>query len=184
MDLTQSANGIRADIQWTDPNVCSDASGHWINLQKGVGYLQVGWWKVAGNSVKGFCEIQHPTASERHAFEFFSVSPATHGYKFTYDVNDGFWDCSHDTSSHYSYSGSYYGFTSSNDFIEAGGETLAEHGQIGRMWGQNILLSDMQYRKASDGQWPAVNLVLIPPNWPYGNTEPAFGQIRVWTYAH
>jgi hypothetical protein len=113
-----------------------------------------------------------------------SVTPATHSYKFSYDSVDGYWDCSHDSSSHYSYSGSFYGFTSSSDEIEAGGETWAEHGQIGRMWGQSFLLSDMQYRKASNGQWPAVDLVLTPPNWPYGNSEPAFGQLRVWTYAH
>lgn len=68
--------------------------------------------------------------------------------------------------------------------IEAGGETTAEHGQIGRMAPSTLLLSDMQYRKTADGQWPAVNLVLTVPNWPYGNSEPVYGQIKVWTDAH
>jgi hypothetical protein len=184
MDIAVLSNGIRVDIEYTNPNVCSDGSGHWINLQKGLGWVQIGWWKYAGSVVKGYCEIQHPTSTDRYKIDLFTISAASHAYKFSYDTIDGYWDCSHDTSTHYSYSGPYYGITSSSDEIEAGGETWAEHGQIGRMWGSSLLLSDMQYRKASDGQWPAVNLTLTTPNWPYGNSEPYFGQIRVWTYAH
>src|SRR5688572_25659441 len=43
MNISVAANGIRADIEWTDPNVCNDSSSHWISLQKGLGWVQVGW---------------------------------------------------------------------------------------------------------------------------------------------
>jgi hypothetical protein len=140
--------------------------------------------KAAGSQVEGYCETQHPTSSTTYQFITFPISSATHAYMFTYDSFDGFWDCFVDGAPKHAFTSGSVGFTSSSLFIEVGGETKADHGQIGRMSGATLLFSDMQYRRASDGQWPALNVTLSAPPTPYGNSEPNFGQLRVWTNAH
>jgi hypothetical protein len=184
MDLTQAANGARADIQWTDPNVCSDDSSHSISLNKGSGWIQIGWIKFAGGSVKGYCEYQHPTSYDRADIDFFTVSQATHAYKVEYDTYDSIWDCILDGAGKTSFLPADVGFSSTSGNVGAQGETHAEHGQIGKNYPAKLLFSDMQYRRVSDGGWPAINLVPQPVTAPYGVDEPTFGQLRVWTEAH
>jgi hypothetical protein len=184
MDLTQSANGARADIQWTNPDVCSDNSSHSISLVKGDGWIQIGWWKVAGFPSTGYCEYQHPTSPNSYDLIEFSISHATHAYKVQFDSFDGVWDCLLDGSGVVVISSGPVGFTSTTGSVGAQGETHAEHGQIGKNYPAKLLFSDMQYRRVSDGGWPAINLIVATPEAPYGADEPTFGQLRVWTNPH
>ena len=184
MDISVAANGVRASVEWTNPNVCTDESSHSISLLKDLGWLQVGWFKAPGGTVRGYCEVQNPTVPSKYDMDTFAVSSATHGYKFQYDTTDAIWDCFLDDSGKAAYTLSFVGFSSSSDLVQAQGEAHAVHGQIGRMYPAKLLLYDMQYRKASDGAWPAVNVTLDPVVFPYGRDEPAVGQLRVWTNAH
>lgn len=177
-----SANAVKAVIPWTDPNVCSQSVSHSIDIVNGLGWVQVGWWKASGSSVRGYCEVQNPNNSN-YQFLDFSITAASHAYNWTYDSVDGYWDCILDSSAMLSKTSGWVGFTSGT-LIDVQGEAKGQHVQIGKMAPGALLFSGMQYRQTSSGSWLLVDVTAGSPPSPYGIADPGPGKLQVWTNAH
>jgi hypothetical protein len=184
-DIGYISDGVKGSIQWTNPNVCSDGSGHGVSLIKGIGWVQVGWWKLAGGSVRGYCERQHPNDWYEHFRKSWAVTAETHVYEMTFeDVQDQWW-CRLDGAPIQTFSAAKVGFTSSDGLIDAFGETHAYHGQIGKMSPDKLTLSGLKYRRKSNGLWYNMSLIGYgTPPAPYGRSIPTVESLKVWTNAH
>lgn len=183
MNPAGSTNAVKAVIPWTNPNVCSQSVSHSIDINISSGWVQVGWWKTSGSSVRGYCEVQSPVTPGNYQFLDFAVTAASHTYNWTYDTGDQIWDCQLDTSVKLSRTSGYVGFTSGPS-IGVQGEAKGQHVQIGKMAPGALLISGMQYRKATTGTWLAVNVTVHTPPSPYSIAEPAVGKMQLWTNAH
>jgi hypothetical protein len=122
-------------------------------------------------------------AGQQYKLVEFGLTHVTHAYKQIYDSFDGGWDCYLDSAGKFFWTLGQSGF-SQGTYVVAQGENHQAHVQIGRMAPGKLLFSDMQYRKSSDGSWPAMNITPGVSSGPYGADEPAVGQLRVWTNAH
>lgn len=180
--LTIQANGVRADIDWTQGNVCSSGVSHWVNVCRTGAcdhWAQVGWRYYSGYAEpRMYCEW----AGGQYKIVEFSITHATHAYKMDFDTLDNTWDCYRDGTFKYTYSEANAGFDSGT-YLIAAGEAHQKHVQIGRMAPAKLLFADMQYQRESDGQWPTMNINVQATVDPYGIDEPAV-QMRVWTNAH
>lgn len=178
-----AANGVRATIDWTQGNVCSSGVSHSVSVcdTGSCGHwAQVGWRYYSGYSEpKMYCEW----AGGLYKIVEFATTHVAHGYKQDYDAFDKTWDCYQDSTFKYTYSQANSGF-GSGTYLVAQGENHQTHVQIGRMAPAKLLFADMQYQRASDGQWPLMNISVNSPVSPYGVDEPLNGQLRVWTNAH
>lgn len=47
-----------------------------------------------------------------------------------------------------------------------------------------LLFSSLGYQLVGSSSWSTMNVTLDTPDSPYGNSEPAVGQLKVWTNAH
>jgi hypothetical protein len=85
--LANAANGVKGDIQWTNPTVCTNPSGNAFSLE-GItlcssgtcpGWVQVGWVKRQSldSSPKMYCEYKW-TDSPVVTQYWFSITAATH----------------------------------------------------------------------------------------------------------
>lgn len=175
-------NGIAATIEWTQGNICSSGVSHSVSVANAAGtaWAQVGWryWTWMSEPMM-YCEWQ----GGQYKIQDFSITHASHRYKVVYDTVDKYWDCSIDNVVKYSYSGANANF-SGGSLAVAQGEAHQPHVQIGRNAPAKLAFTDMQYRKQSDGSWPAFNVTLDPADVPCGEDKPVVGQIRVWTNPH
>jgi len=187
--LSELANGIAGDIQWTQGNVCSSGVSHSVGVCKVnasgecAKWAQVGWRYYDGYAEpKGYCEW----AGAQYKLVEFTISHATHRYKQLTDTVDKFWECYSDGNLKFSWSFGNAGFSTGTE-LSAQGEAHSPHVQIGKVAPAALLFSDMQYRRASNWTWPAFDVAqtfIVPANAPYGASEPVFGQLHVWTNAH
>jgi hypothetical protein len=178
-----SINGVAADIQWVQGNVCTNGGSHSISVVTATGrWVQAGFRYYFGYAEpKGYCELSGTT----YKLIEFSISHTTHRYKFTYNTVgvEHFWVCYSDNVSKWSYDVADAGFSSGNRG-QAQGEAHQTHVQIGKAAPARLLFSDMLYRRAIDSQWPALDIVIQPFFDPYDAAEPAVGQMQVWTNPH
>ena len=181
------AKGIRGNVGWVNPNVCTRPDGfafsaeymNICNTGSCSGWVQVGWLKSQGNAAPQFyCEFK-PVGGAAVRFQA-PLTQAQHAYKFDYDAFDGLWDCFLDGAGKFSRGN--MGFTQGT-WLVGGGEVNATHAQIGAAAPAKLALTDMQYRNAAN-QWPAFDVANFVLNVPYGVDEPAVGQLRNWTNAH
>jgi hypothetical protein len=146
----------------------------------GTAWAQVGWdYYAYMTEPMMYCEW----AGGQYLKKEYPLSHVTHRYKMAYDPVDQYWDCYLDSTVKKSYSLASANF-SGGSIAEASGEAHAQHAQVGRNAANKLAFSDMQYRRKSDGGWPALNVVIISPDVPYGADEPAVGGLRVWTNSH
>jgi hypothetical protein len=182
-----NADGIKADIQWTSPNVCTVPEGNAFslegmtlcNLTSCDYWVQVGWWKQQGlTDPRFYCEFHSPG---RNVLQFRSLSSGAHNYKMQYDPLDSIWDCLLDDDGWFS--NDQTGF-SRGTFLIAQGETNATHGQIGRMAPANILFYNMKYRRRDNSTWYTMDVQSHDIDVPYGGAEVGAGTWQNWTNAH
>jgi len=177
-----TANGVRGSIEMTQGQVCTSGVSHSVTLKPSSAsgeWVQIGWRYYSGYSTpKAYCEANSP-----YGIQEFSVTFATHAYRIQYDSFDQYFDCYIDSSGVWSYSATSLGWTQGS-YLNGQGEAHQNHVQIGRTAPSKLLFSDLQYRNASTGSWPLLDLVLAAPPAPYGNDEPSPGTLRVWTNAH
>lgn len=131
----------------------------------------------------GFCFYQHPIYYDQYGLKDFAISAATHTYRWTHDPNDPWWDCTHDSSNHWSLSDSTVGFTGGK-YLVVQGEAHQYHVQIGRNAPAKLSFTNLTYRLAGTTTWPVLNVTLEAVQPPYGVSEPQAGQMMVWTNAH
>ena len=148
--------------------------------------MQVGWRKWNGYSEPmGYCEVQNPSDLSHHDLDMFPILHVPKTFTWTLDRADQIWDCGYYNTNPpgTSKTVAWLGFASGRTF-QAGGEAHQYHVQIGLNAPYKLLLSSMTYRKTSLTTWTTAKIVEDATVSPYGNDEPAAGQLRVWTDAH
>ena len=64
MYVSAGADAVSAVIPWTDPNPCHESTYHGVSvLSTGLDWVQAGWFKTYGASVRGYCEFEGPISA-------------------------------------------------------------------------------------------------------------------------
>ena len=143
-------------------------------------WAQRGWVKHQSySSPKGYCEFK---AVGQTPIKFhYSISAATHTYMTKKrDGSNTIWDCYSDGQWKAEW---LVNFSQGTD-MPVQGEVSSIDTQIGRNAPARLTFTNMVYRHAVTLGWLQLNIVLIPPDSPYGNAEPTAGQFENWTNAH
>jgi hypothetical protein len=158
--------------------MCTSGVSHSVTLLNGSQWVQVGWryYHWYANPMM-YCEVTDP-----YDIVEFSLTERPMPSSSS-DPADKFWDCYLDNAFKFGKSSVVLGFSSGTS-VNGQGEAHQSHVQIGKVAPAKLLFSDLQWRRKSDGGWPAMNIVENNSPVPYGNDEPAVGQMRVWTNAH
>lgn len=184
--LGGAANGVRANIEWTNPPDCtygqlSGFTAEQITLcpsDSCQGWVQVGWWEIFSEGAAPVlgCEYKRTDNPTVHQF-FLPLSAATHNYLWQRESN-GWWTCRVDGGAPQANTGNVN--FASGLWGNAQGETSVMHAQIGRVAPAKLAFSSLHYRAA--GSWISMGLTL-QSDGPYGR-DFGGGLFRNWTNAH
>lgn len=195
-----SNEGIEGRIQWTNPSLCLPSSGvtfsaSWVTdcdyqCRLGTdGWIQTGWIKRQGYSQpRQFCELAASQGGTGFGGPIYLLefgSPGTtqtySGFR-TYTPPYDTWECMIEGINKAQKLTSWMGFAYADRLI-VGGETFAPHSQIGKNYPSKLLFSDLAY--INFGTYSVLNMATISNlDAPYGQDEPAAGQLRIWTNPH
>jgi len=184
--IANSANGIKADIQYTLKPVCAIPAGNAFSAEAIYlcinslcdGFVQVGWERSQSGTLRMYCEFQPPPATGTGFIFYFSVTAATHNYKMQYDPLDSVWDCFLDGAWKKDKGG--LGFTTGT-YLGAQGETNSTHTQLGRNSPSTLQYTTLQYRIAMNNTWNTWSPNTFTRDPPYGASNPAVGSFADWT---
>jgi hypothetical protein len=115
----------------------------------------------------------------------FPMGNSAHNYKFQVDtpgLPNPVWYCYLDSVPKWNKTVNYMDFESGSSLV-AQGETDSRWSQIGRVYPNKLLYSNMQYRNEA-GSWPifdANSFNTINQTY-YGRDEPAAGRLRNWSW--
>jgi hypothetical protein len=179
-------NGFQADIEWDNSANCIDDIGlnHSIAILWGNGWVEAGWYIATGLSgPRGFCFQQDLWDTEIWDRWEFSITNVTDEFRLVF--TNEWWHCKYAGTTKRSWYRDQVGFTASDDVITAFGENELQHGQIGEKSPDNLLFSDMLYRKTSGIEWYLMNPTVFGQIlYPYGAEIPTDAKFKVWTNAH
>jgi hypothetical protein len=111
MQPPSGVNGAKATIQWTDPNLCQDLVNHGTDVLHtvgAIGWVQIGWIRYPGQTVKGYCEFEGTISS--YPLQYWSVTAATHTYEASLNFFTAQWNCRYDGAIKYSKNAITLGF--------------------------------------------------------------------------
>jgi hypothetical protein len=195
-----SNEGVEGRIQWTDPTVCTPTDGpgftaEWVttcDYQCRIGYdgwVQVGWVKRTNYSQpRTFCELAASQGGTGFGPPPYLIELGGSAGTYTYTGFRSYtppydlWNCMIEGSVKAQKLTSWMGFAY-GDILIAGGETISQHSQMGKMYPSKLLLSDLAY--INFGTYSTLNLSCCGTTAsPWGKDEPAAGKLRNWTNAH
>lgn len=181
---TSGAKGVKGLIPWTDPNVCASQGGVAVALaaSNGLSWIQFGWWKISGGSVRGYWEFQG-VSEPNYDLGFFTIPASQFVYEIYYLSSPSQWEVILSGTLKRAHGPSSWMGWSSAPYTAVQGEAKAPHVQIGKMAPGALLISAIQYRNLA-GTWLTLDLVTHTPPSPYGIGEPTAGQLQLWTNAH